>query len=187
MNSDSNLPSNPQSDLQPNLRATTQAHPEDEIVRATSFGRGIAATTIIAVIVVAACIAGWMLTKSNLHLAMGMSPSPKAIASIQYGFCTLAFLVAALSALLTVTGFRVVRQRRSPLAGAVVWRDTPIIRGDRARTIGLAYMVAGIVSFIVGIALTIYIWDVLQKVADASIITLRPGVTILQQPTVVPR
>lgn len=178
---------NSNDDLQPNFRPDGTGTADTDIVHATQGGRRLAATVIFSMIVLSLCIAGWMLTKSHLHLAIGMSPSPRAIAGIQYGFSALAFLVAVLAIFLTITGLRTVRRRRSPLPGALVWRDTPVIRGDRARTIGLAYMAAGIVSFVAGIALAVYIWQVLQKVADANVIVLRPGVTILQQPTVIPK
>jgi hypothetical protein len=187
MNSDSNLPADPQSELPLNPRTAPPADLEAEIVRATSAGQGMGVTAIVLMIVFAACIGGWMLTKSNLHLSIGMTTSPKVIAGIRTGFSALALLVAVLSIFLVVTGFRVIRQRRSPLAGAMVWRDTRVIRGNRARTTGLVYMAAGVVSFIAGITLAIYIWNVLQKVVDVSVITLRPGVTILQQPTVIPK
>ncbi len=152
---------------------------ELELMQATAAGRRLGAAMVVLLI---AGLAGfWWLILPWIQSAFGPLPSSEAIERIKIGFAILALIVTALAAVLAATGQRILRSRQAPPPGALLWRDTQIVRGDRARRTGIAYCVTGLLCAALGIGLGVTIWSMLDRVSASMSITLPPGVTILKQ------
>ena len=152
---------------------------------ATAAGRRLGAAMVFLLTV---GVAGfWWLILPWLQSAFGPLPSSEAIDRIKIGFAILAMIVTALAAVLVATGQRILRSRQAPPPGALLWRDTLIVRGVRARRTGIAYCVTGFLCVALGIGLGVTIWSMLDRLGASMSITLPPGVTILKQTTPQPR
>lgn len=139
------------------------------------FGVAVAIALVIGLAGFGLLIAPW------LQSAFGPLPSSSSFSRIKAGFTLLALIVTALAAALATTGWRIARSQQSPPPGALLWRDTRIVRGARARRTGIAYCATGVLCGALGIGLGVTIWILLERVAESSTITLPPGVTILRQ------
>ena len=158
---------------------------ELELMPATAAGRRLGAAMVVLLI---AGVAGfWWLILPGLQSTSGPLPLSEAIDRIKIGFAILALIVTALAALLAATGQRILRSRQAPPPGALLWRDTQIVRGERARRTGIAYCVMGLLCAALGIGLGVTIWSMLDRVSASMSITLPPGVTILKQTIPDPR
>ncbi len=164
----------------PDTRDGTQ-----ELMPATASGRRFGAA--LAALLVLGAIGFWLLIVPALQSAFGPLPTPTSFDRIKLGFALLALTVTALSAALAATGWRILGSRQSPPPGAMLWRDTPVVRGARARRIGIAYCVTGLLCCGLGIGLGVTIWSMLDRSSASMSITLPPGVTILKQTLPEPR
>ena len=152
------------------------------IMRATRRGQTMSA--LLVVMALAALVAFQFVALPMLLAAVGsrsgMPPSGATVRLLQAIFGGIGLLGLGTAAILIHQGRQILRLNQSPASDLWLWRDTPVVRGAKARrrawlSIALALMTAliciGLVSFIV---LT------LQRLAPYA---LRPGVTVIEQKT----
>ena len=152
-----------------------------ELMQATLAGRRLGAA--IAALLVLSLAGLGLLILPWLQSAFGPESASTSIDRIKAGFTILSLIVTGLAAALAVTGWRIVRSKQSPPPGTLLWRATRIVRGARARRIGIAYCATGLLCGALGIGLGVTIWVMLERVTASMSVTLPPGVTILKQST----
>lgn len=159
------------------------ARPKDatvlELMPANPAGRRLGVAMIALLLIGLAGFAA--LIVPNMDAAFGPTPSAHALNIIKTGFAALSAIVTMMAVALTVSGWRIVRSRQVPPPGALLWRPARIVRGLKARRLGLAYGAAGILCAALGIGLGATIWSMLGRVLEPRTISLPDGITILKQ------
>jgi hypothetical protein len=105
----------------------------------------------------------------GLHLVQGMF--------VGLGLCGI-----ALATVLIRNAQRILQRGQTPVDDGWLWRDTPIVRGARARRTAWFSIAVGIVTILFCVGLSVTICLMLER-SGASPFKLRHGVTIMEQKT----
>lgn len=151
---------------------------DPDILRATP--RGKALSTALIVLALAALTFLQIYLLPSLQTALRPPLAPDAIASLKFmfaGFTALAILPAIA---MIIIGKKILESGQCPPPNAWVWRDTRIKRGRNAIRIAWISIVSGTLAALACAVLAAYVWIMFDRIVPQH--TLRPGVTILQEP-----
>ena len=151
-----------------------------EMMRATRAGKWRSA--ILALLAVLALI-GFQLIALPLVLDLladvsGTPAGGATVRKVQWLFIGLCGIGLVTAGILIMNARQILRSGQAPANDFWLWRDTPIVRGVAARRLAWISIAAAIATMLVCIALTVFIFQTLEKIAPHA---LRPGVTILHQ------
>jgi hypothetical protein len=111
-----------------------------------------------------------------LDSVSGKPPSIASLRQLQGMFIGLGLLGLVTAAIILQHGAQVLRQAQSPPNNFWLWRDTPVVRGIKARWRGWINIVMALLTGLICAGLVVYIVLTLQRFAPY---TLRDGVSII--------
>lgn len=154
-----------------------------DIVKATARGRVLSVAVFVLALAIVAVFQ--FITMPVINATLAGNPTPATAGTLKWIFAGFAALAVIPSAAMIFIGRKIVRCGQYPLPNAWVWRDTPIRRGDQARRMGKLCITSGTFAGVVCLALITYIWTMFDTLSSTP--QLRPGVTVLQLPTIKPQ
>lgn len=155
-------------------------HAQPEIMEATPAGqRRVALLALIAM----AALGGFHLYAlpelgALLNNATGQVPTADQIRQLQAVFIGIGVLGIATAAIVLNNGIQGLARAQSPASNAWIWRDTPILRGVKARRRSWINIITGLFVGLICAGLVVYIVQTLERSMPPA---LREGVTVVEQ------
>lgn len=112
-----------------------------------------------------------------LDSASGKPPSLASLRELQAMFIGLGLLGLIMAAIVMHHGVQILRQAQTPPNNFWLWRDTPVVRGIKARWRGWINIVMAVLTGLICAGLVVYIVLTLQRFAPYA---LRDGVRIIE-------
>lgn len=150
-----------------------------EIMQATPAGQRRVA--IIAAIALAALAAFHLYALPQLGVLLdktGPAPAALQIRQLQAVFILIGVLGIGTAAIVLNNGIQGLARAQSPASDAWLWRDTPILRGVKARRRSWINIVTGLFVGLICAGLVVYIVQTLERAMPPA---LRDGVTVVEQ------
>ena len=151
-----------------------------DIMRATRTGRSLTAGLVVLSVCVLASFQ-WIGLPLLIELVRAQLDAPVSHTSLgRMGlvFGALGLLGLITAAILLHNGVAMLRSLQAPPNALWLWRDTPIVRGVKARRRGWFSIVAAVLTILICIGLVGYIMLTLQRYIPYAV---RPGVTVIEQ------
>jgi hypothetical protein len=170
------------------MTANDSLHAEQlpEVMPATPRGRWLAALVVLFCVGLIILFRWFALPYFDAIVnATTAPPSPDAIYIVKCIFFGLAALNALATAVLIAYARKILLSRQYPPPGAWLWRDTRIVRGNKAVRNAWLYIAAGTAACVACLGLALYIAIMLDRLAPQF--KLPAGVTIVQQRSFIER